>query len=211
MDCFSGGFCGNISAIPHSDQGKTERLVEWANPARKQKYFSGRYRMNERRPYRSYVSYIDRSREYYAAQGYSQPYSWAYHGDVPFTPPKKPLSGCRVGLVTTAGKMDPGAEKEGRRKTRELYAMAADPVPTRLFTADLFWDKTATHTDDINSFLPLNRLAEYAGSGRIGSVSPRFYGVPTEYSQGKTSMRDAPKILEWCREDGVDAVLLSAL
>jgi D-proline reductase (dithiol) PrdB len=89
--------------------------------------------------------------------------------------------------------------------------MAVDPVPTRLFTADLFWDKAATHTDDIDSFLPLNRLAEYAGRGRIGSVSPRFYGVPTEYSQGKTSMRDAPKILEWCREDGVDAVLLSAL
>jgi D-proline reductase (dithiol) PrdB len=57
----------------------------------------------------------------------------------------------------------------------------------------------------------LNRLAEFAAGGRIGSVSSRFYGVPTEYSQGKTSSRDAPQILEWCREDGVDAVLLSAL
>jgi hypothetical protein len=35
--------------------------------------------------------------------------------------------------------------------------------------------------------------------------------VPTEYSQGKTALRDAPKIIEWCLEDGVDAVLLSAL
>jgi hypothetical protein len=80
-----------------------------------------------------------------------------------------------------------------------------------MFTADLFWDKVATHTDDVNSFLPLNRLSECAASGRIGSVSPRFYGVPTDYSQGKTSMRDAPQILDWCREDGVDAILLSAL
>ena len=48
--------------------------------------------MNQRRPYRSYVSYIDRSREYYAAQGYSQPYTWAHHDDAPFTPLKKPLS-----------------------------------------------------------------------------------------------------------------------
>jgi hypothetical protein len=107
--------------------------------------------------------------------------------------------------------MDAEAEKQGRRKTRDLYAMAANPAPTRLFTADLFWDKVATHTDDVESFLPLNRLAEYASGGRIGSVSPRFYGVPTEYSQGKTTSRDAPKILDWCREDGVDAVLLSAL
>ena len=36
--------------------------------------------MNRRRPYRSFVSYIDRSREYYAAQGYSQPYTWAHPG-----------------------------------------------------------------------------------------------------------------------------------
>ena len=167
--------------------------------------------MNQRRPYRSFMSYIDRSREYYAAQGYSRPYAWAHHDDAPFTPLKKPLSECRVGLVTTAGKMDAEAESQGHRAVRELYAMAANPPPKRLFTADLFWDKNATHTDDVDSFLPLNPLAELAAGGRIKSASPRFYGVPTEYSQGKTSLRDAPKILEWCREDGVDALLLSAL
>jgi len=167
--------------------------------------------MNQRRPYRSFVSYIDRSREYYAAQGYSQPYTWAHHDDVPFTSLKKPLSECRVGMVTTAGKMDAEVEREGRRKTRELSAMAASPAPKRMFTADLFWDKVATHTDDVESFLPLNRLTEYAAGGRIKSASPRFYGVPTDYSQGRTSSRDAPKILEWCREDGVEAMLLSAL
>ena len=48
-------------------------------------------------------------------------------------------------------------------------------------------------------------------SGRIGSASPRFYGVPTDYSQSRTIEQAAPQILEWCREDGVDAVLLSAL
>lgn len=167
--------------------------------------------MLQRRAYRSFVSYIDRSREYYAAQGYTQPYAWAHHDDAPFTPLKKPLSECRVGLVTTAGKMDAEAEREGRRKTRELYAMASNPAPMRLFTADLFWDKNATHTDDVDSFLPLNRLVDYAASGRIMSVSPRFYGVPTDYSQRRTSLQDAPKILAWCREDGVDAMLLSAL
>jgi hypothetical protein len=89
--------------------------------------------------------------------------------------------------------------------------MATNPAPKRMFTADLFWDKGATHTDDVDSFLPLSRLAELAAGGRTKSVAPRFYGVPTEYSQGKTSLRDAPKILEWSREDGVDALLLSAL
>ena len=167
--------------------------------------------MNQRRSHRSYVSYIDRSREYYAAQGYAQPYTWAHHDDAPFATVKKPLSECRVGWVTTAGKVDAEVDEHGRRVTRDLYALAASPAPARMFTADLFWDKRATHTDDVDSFLPLNRLADYAAGGRIRSVSPRFYGVPTEYSQGKTSLRDAPQILEWCREDGVDAMLLSAL
>jgi hypothetical protein len=165
--------------------------------------------MNQRQAYRSFVSYIDRSREYYAAQGYAQPYTWAHFQAVPFVPLRKPLSSCRVALVTTAGRKD--SVGSGQLLPRELYANAADPVPARLYTNHLFWDKKATHTDDVDSFLPLRRLAEYAAEGRIGSVSPRFYGVPTDYSQNRTINQDALQILEWCREDGVDAVLLSAL
>ena len=167
--------------------------------------------MDQLRSYRSFTSYIDRSREYYSAQGYSKPYAWAHHDDVPFTSLRKPLSECRVGLVTTASRTPvEGAIGVGSFK-RELYAAPVDPPPTRLFTSDLFWDKEATHTDDVDSFMPINRLAEYAAAGRIGSVSPRFYGVPTDYSQGRTTERSAPQILEWCREDGLDAVLLTAL
>jgi hypothetical protein len=165
--------------------------------------------MNQRQAYRTFVSYIDRSREYYAAQGYTQPYTWAHYHEVPFTPLRKPLSECRVGLVTTAGRKDPVGPSGVL--PRELYAMATDPVPTRMYTHYLFWDKKATHTDDVDSFLPLHRLAECAEEGRIGSVSPRFYGVPTDYSQNRTIRQDAPQILEWCREDGVDVVLLPAL
>ncbi|MGA3083365.1 MAG: glycine/sarcosine/betaine reductase selenoprotein B family protein [Thermodesulfobacteriota bacterium] len=165
--------------------------------------------MNQRRAYRSFLSYIDRSRKYYAAQGYSQPYSWAHYQDVPFAPLKKPLSECRVGLVTTAGREEVEGASHGL--SREYYVLPANPSPTRLYTDHLFWDKKATHTDDVESFLPLNRLAEFAADGRIGSISPRFYGVPTDYSQNRTLLRAAPQILEWCRQDGVDALLLSAL
>jgi hypothetical protein len=168
--------------------------------------------MKSLRPDRSFVSYIDRSREYYAAQGYPKPYAWAHHDEVPFTRLKKPLSECRVALVTTAGRpQDDQAGAVQFMVMREMYAEPSDPPPLRLFTNDLGWDKEATHTKDVESFLPLKRLAEYAGNGRIGSASPRFYGVPTDYSQRRTSKRYAPRILEWCREDGVDAVLLSAL
>ncbi len=169
--------------------------------------------MKHLRPYRSFVSYMDRSREYYAAQGYSKPYAWAHYDDVPFTPLGKALAQCRVGLVTTAARpqTDGLVDPLELMRLKKPYAELSNPPPTHLFTDDLGWDKWATHTDDVDSFLPVNRLAEYVAQGRIASASPRFYGVPTDYSQSRTLERYAPRILEWCREDGVDAVLLSAL
>lgn len=167
--------------------------------------------MDTLRPYRSFVSYIDRSREYYAAQGYARPYAWAHHDDVPFAPLPKPLSACRVGLVTTAGRNSAEGLIGAGGLKRGAYAEPADPPPKSLFTDDLFWDKNATHTDDVDSFLPVNRLAELVAAGLIGSASPRFYGVPTDYSHSRTLQGAAPSILGWCREDGLDAVLLSAL
>jgi hypothetical protein len=164
--------------------------------------------------HRSFVSYIDRSREYYAAQGYTKAYAWPRYDEVPFTPLRRPLAQCRVGLVTTAGKPHVKVKIDVLGlglEARKLYAEPTSPPPTRLFTDDLGWDKRATHTEDIGSFLPLSRLSEHATDGRIGSVSPRFYGVPTDYSQSRTLQRHAPQILEWCREDAVDAVFLSAL
>ena len=170
--------------------------------------------MKHLQTHRSFVSYIDRTREYYIAQGYPKAYAWPRHDDVPYTALRKPLSKCRVALVTTAGKPQAKQQLDALGLglgVRELYAVPANPPPTYLYTADLGWDKEATHTEDVDSFLPVNRLNEYAAAGRIGSVSPRFYGVPTDYSQSRTSECYAPQILEWCREDGVDAVLLSAL
>ena len=167
--------------------------------------------MDQLRSYRSFVSYIDRSREYYAAQGYNKPYAWPHYDDVPFAPLKKPLSECRVGLVTTSGLPKPTNPMAAMLYRREMYAEPAVPPPAALYTDDLFWDKQATHTKDVDSFLPLCRLAEYAQSGRIGSASPRFYGVPTDYSQARTIDLYGPQILKWCRDDGVDAVVLFAL
>ena len=167
--------------------------------------------MYQLRAHRSFTSYIDRSREYYAAQGYTKPYMWPHYDDVPFTPLRKPLIECRVGLVTTAGRPKPPGAVAAMFFPRELYVEPANPPPQRLFTDDLFWDKKETHTEDVDSFMPVNRLGEYVTSKRIDSASPRFYGVPTDYSQSGTLERSCPQILEWCREDGLDAVLLSAL
>lgn len=161
---------------------------------------------------RVFVSYIDKSREYYLAQGFGNPYRWAYNREIPFTPLAKPLSASRIGVVTTSSPWQ-GQDHIDLvdRPPKHAYAMLCDPLPERMFTMDLSWDKEATHTDDLGSFLPIAALAEFVREERIGGLSPRFYGVPTEYSQRKTNTVDAPEILEFCREDGVDAVVLVGL
>ena len=157
------------------------------------------------------VSYIDKSRQYYAAQGYPFPYRWAENYEVPLTPLTKPLSRCRVGLVTTTTPLEPGETPEtdpDLRAPKAAYAAPADPVPEAMYTADLSWDKAATHTRDVESFLPIRALAALASAGRIGSASDRFYGVPTDYSQRRTREVDAPEVLRLCRQDGVDVAVL---
>jgi hypothetical protein len=161
--------------------------------------------------HRIFVSYIDKSREYYLAQGYTNPYRWAHNEDSPFTPLKKPLAKSKLGLITTASVLEGDVEPEPFSMPKVVFAAPVEPPPASLYTDHRSWDKDATHTDDLDSFAPIHRLQEAVAAGRVGSLSPRFYGAPTEYSQRKTNELDAPQILRMCREDGVDAAILVAL
>jgi len=162
--------------------------------------------------YRTFVSYIDRTREFYAAQGYEKPYLWAHHADVPFAQLRKPLAECRATLVTTASPWSDARPTDGvLRGSKQVWSGPTAEPPQRLFTDDLAWDKEATHTDDVESFLPIERLRAHVASGRLGGVAPRFHGVPTDYSQRRTIEVDAPEILRRCREDEVDVALLVPL
>lgn len=160
------------------------------------------------------VSYIDKSREYYVAQGFARPYRWAHHDDAPFQPLPKPLQHCCVGVATTttpigAG-MDPQVDTDIPAK-KCAYAKPVEPTPSAMYTLDLSWDKQATHTNDVESFLPLQTAGDFAGQGRIDRLSSRYYGVPTDYSQRRTQETVAPEVLRFCQEDRVDVMLLIPL
>ena len=61
---------------------------------------------------------------------------------------------------------------------------------------------------DINTYFPLERMREAVAAGRIGSLTPRFHGAPTNRSHRVTTETDAPELLRRCQEDGADAVVL---
>jgi len=162
--------------------------------------------------HRSFISYIDRTRRFYAAQGYDKPYRWAHHSAVPFAPLGKPLAESRVAVITTASPFDGAEAKSGvLRGSKKVWSGTTETTPDRLYTDDLAWDKESTHTKDVESFLPLEALRSFIAEGRIGSLANRFHGVPTDYSQRRTIEQDAPEVVSRCLEDGVEVALLVPL
>jgi len=159
------------------------------------------------------IPYMQRTRDYYLALGYDNPYRWASFAQVPFAPLSTSLRRARVGLITTAAPYQPGAGDQGPRapynaaaKFYQVYSVTTDSVPD-LRISHVGYDRLHTSAADINTYLPLTRLREAVTTGRMGSLAGRLHGSPTNRSHRATE-HDAAELLQRCREDEVDAVVL---
>ena len=150
--------------------------------------------------------YMERTRDFYAAQGFNKAYVWAHHESASFVRLRKPLAESTLTVITTSALYDRKATD-----TREVASGSLREAPQHLYGNDLAWDKTVTHLNDLGSFFPYDPLQVAVASGRLGSLTSRFHCVPTEYSQRRTLGSDAPEILTRCREDGADIALLVPL
>jgi hypothetical protein len=159
------------------------------------------------------IAYIERTRAWYLALGYGNPYVWAHYDDVPFQPLKKPLGRSRIALVTTAapyqadkGEQGPGAPYNAATKFYEVYS-GDTGVDHDLRIAHLAIDRKHTGMEDSGTWFPLPALRRAAAAGTV-RLAPRFHGAPTNRSQQRTLEVDAPEILRRCREDAADAAIL---
>ena len=159
------------------------------------------------------IPYMQRTRDYYLKLGYGA-YRWAHHVDVPFTPLAKPLAESRVALVSTAapyqpdkGDQGPGAKYNAAAKFYEVYSDSADVIPD-VRISHVGYDRRHTKADDPNTWFPLAQLQAAVKAGRIGALTSRFHGAPTNRSQRVTMERDAPEILARCREDAADVAVI---
>lgn len=160
------------------------------------------------------IPYMQRTRDYYIAIGYDEPYRWAHNIAAPFQPLKKPLSQSRVAIVTTAARFDPtkgdqgpGAAYNGSAKFYSVYDGDTSQQHD-LRISHIAYDRTHTSATDIGTWFPLPQLQRLAREGRIGGLVPRFFGAPTNRSHRVTMETDAPDILARCKQDGIDAVVL---
>jgi len=159
------------------------------------------------------IDYMRRTREYYLALGYDNPYRWAHYVDAPFEPLRRPLKDSTLALITTAalyqpdkGDQGPGAAYNAAAKFYTVYSgdSAADH-DTRI--SHIGYDRKHTAAKDSNTWFPLPLMREFAAEERF-SLAKRFHGAPTNRSQRVTLETDAPEILARCRQDQVDAALL---
>ncbi|RPH60644.1 MAG: glycine reductase [Burkholderiales bacterium] len=160
------------------------------------------------------IGYIQRTRDWYLALGYDNPYVYAHYLEVPFQPLRRPLAQSRVTIVTTAapyrtdkGPQGSGAPYNAAAKFYRVYSGDTDRDHD-LRIAHVGIDRKHADMDDSGAWFPLPALRAAVRAGRVGALAARFHGAPTNRSQRHTIQVDAPAILARCREDGVDATIL---
>jgi len=160
------------------------------------------------------IRYIERTRSYYLGLGYDTPYVWAHYLEVPFTMLQKPLNTSVLGLITTAvpydadkGQQGVGAPYNANAKFYQPYRYLLDgEIDLRI--AHVGIDRRNANMEDSACWFPLAAARKAVQAGRIQSLSPHFYGLPTNRSQRHTVEIDAPSILEMLRTDQVDVAVL---
>ena len=116
------------------------------------------------------VPYMQRTRDYYTAIGYTTPYRWAHYIDAPFQPLKKPLAQSRVTIVTTAAQYDPtkgdqgpGAAYNGGAKFYQVYDGDTSKQHD-LRISHIGYDRKHTTATDSGTWFPLPQLLKAKAS-----------------------------------------------
>ena len=156
------------------------------------------------------VRYAERLNTRYREQGFP-PYAWTVHRDAPLTPLAKPLSQCRVSLLTSGGVSHcamPAWNPDARNDFR-LDAIASDTAHSDFQVHDSYYDVRSAR-EDVNCVFPLERLREFAREGAIGDVAPHHYSgfMGRIYKRSHVSEVAAPALAEALARELVDLFLL---
>ncbi|MDT8421017.1 MAG: glycine/sarcosine/betaine reductase selenoprotein B family protein [Desulfuromonadales bacterium] len=134
--------------------------------------------------------------------------------EIPWQPLGKPLSVCKVAVVTTAG------IHHGFQPPFDMTDADGDPSFRQLNAATLWDDFTITHDyydhsdaeRDPNIVLPLDRLREFEQEGLIGCLATTHYGFMghvTGRHLAELVEKSAVEVANLLKKDQVDLVLLS--
>lgn len=136
--------------------------------------------------------------------------------EIPWAPLQKPLSDARVALVSTAALAlldDEPFDQEGERRNPWWGDPSFRVLPRDTRTGDAtshhMHIDTSVPARDLDSVMPLERLAELASDGVVGSSAPSHYSFMGYILDPKELMeRSAPAIVGQMKAEEVDVALL---
>ncbi len=136
--------------------------------------------------------------------------------DIPWTPLRKPLSECRVALVSSAGvtlRTDQPFDQEGERRNPWWGDPTYRLIPRGTRTEDVrlchLHIDTSYGESDLDCVLPLDRLEELAADGVVGSSAPSHYSFMGYLLRPEEFLRTSvPRMIEQMRAEEVDVALL---
>ena len=129
--------------------------------------------------------------------------------EVAFTAPP-PLADAKVAIVTTAGLRTDGTLLWARGD-ESFSVLPSASRHVRMAHASQNFDRSGFMAD-LNVVYPVDRLAELAAAGTIGSVAPRnlsFMGAQADHRLSTIRLDSGPAAATLLRDDGVDVVLLT--
>ena len=163
-----------------------------------------------------FVPYIEKTRAYYRAAGYTKDYEYARNDSCALAPFTKPLARARIGLVSTASLIrldDEGQPLDVARMLGsarlEVFPLASDWPAAHLRSTSEDHDRFQTDMSDLGAYFPKDLLRTFAEEGLIGSFATECWRILPNYSKRKVVNVDAPEVLRRAREAGVDAVMLT--
>lgn len=154
------------------------------------------------------VRYIDRTKAQYDALGYGS-YNWAHNEDPPaMATLPKPLADIRLGLIASGGIYAEGQTAFTFKDDLTYRAIPNDTAAADLRATHFAYDLTDARRD-INVVFPIDALRAMVTDGEIGELAPDLLtcmgGI---YSQRRVREELGPALVERCRRDEIEAVLL---
>ena len=154
------------------------------------------------------IDYIQRTRDQYSGLGYPV-YRWVESESPPeFVSPKKPLAGCRVGLIASGGIYVKGQVAFHFADDVSYRVVSTETETEDLRIAHFAYDVTDARRDP-NVVFPIDTLRGLVREGAIGELSENAYtfmgGI---YSARKVREKLAPEFARRAIQDQLDLVLL---
>jgi hypothetical protein len=155
------------------------------------------------------IAYIANITERYDSLGY-KPYRW-YHAEEPpaFTPLAKPLSECRVGVISTSGAYAIGQVAYFYKDDTSIREIPKDTPAENIHFSHITENYLTGPRKDPNCIFPIDSLRDAEKDGVIGELAPSLFScMGGVYSQRRVREETIPELHAKFQQQAVDTVLL---